>query len=355
MTGLVAEASIPLADPAALADRLCEHLAEHDVVLARDGTGATATFPFGTAWLRTEGGMLHLRAEAADLEGLHDLRVALAAHVGEFAAREKPAILWTGDGSALRTPPDFRMLQVAAVQTMTPHMRRITFTSLDLARFATDAHLHVRLLFPTRDGDPEWPSLGRDGLVRWPERGGLASRRYTIRRHDLRAGTIEIDFVLHADAGPGSGFAARARQGDRIGMLGPGGGSAPLDRDWYLLAGDETALPAIARILETLPTTARGVAVIEVANAAECQTLIHPARVAVRWILRDRATPGAFVDAVCSVPIPRTGETTFAWIGCEFEDFLALRDHMRAQSAPGKAHQLVVAYWRRGHGEDEAA
>lgn len=355
MTGLVAEASIPLADPALLLDRLGEHLAEHGVVLVQDGTGTAAIFPFGTARLRTSDGLLHLRAEAADLQDLHDVRAALAAHVKEFAAPEKPDIVWTGDGAALRTPPDFRLLRVIAVRTVTPYMRRITFAVPEPARFANDANLHVRLLFPARDDALEWPSLGRDGLVRWPDRNRLASRRYTIRRHDLRKGTIEIDFVLHTDAGPGSGFAARARQGDRIGMLGPGGGSAPLDRDWYLLAGDETALPAIARILEMLPAKARGVAVIEVASSLERQTLTHPASVELRWILRDRAAPGAFVDDVRSVPIPRTGGTTFAWVGCEVEDFRILRGHLRAQSTPGKAHQLVVAYWRRGHREDEAA
>lgn len=72
-----------------------------------------------------------------------------------------------------------------------------------------------------------------------------ATRYYTIRRIDAAAGWLEIDFVLHEAPGLAGDFARLARPGDICGMSGPCGlGVKPAGH--YLLAGDETALPAIA-------------------------------------------------------------------------------------------------------------
>ena len=75
--------------------------------------------------------------------------------------------------------------------------------------------------------------------------------------------------MLHGD-GPASTWAAQAKPGQQIVIGGPRGSMIIPDAyDWYFLAGDETALPAIGRRLEELPATARVVAVIEVEDKAE--------------------------------------------------------------------------------------
>lgn len=91
----------------------------------------------------------------------------------------------------------------------------------------------------------------------------LDIRTYTIRRIHAQQGWFEVDFVLHEDAGPGSRWAAQATKGQQIGLSGPGGRTAS-PAGWMLLAGDETALPAIARIGEALPAATTGVVIIEV-------------------------------------------------------------------------------------------
>jgi NADPH-dependent ferric siderophore reductase len=92
--------------------------------------------------------------------------------------------------------------------------------------------------------------------------------------------------VLHGDQGVASVWAEAARPGDVIGMMGPGGGSMPA-MDWCLLAGDETAIPAIARMLEALPETAQGIVLIEVADKGAEQTLPASVGIDIRWLHRD--------------------------------------------------------------------
>jgi NADPH-dependent ferric siderophore reductase len=169
-----------------------------------------------------------------------------------------------------RTPP--RSLQVRRAELVTPHMRRITLAGDDMAGFpvgSDGAHIKVFLPRPGQDR-PVLPTLGPKGPVWPPPEQRPITRTYMVRRFDATAGELDIDFVLHDDAGPASGWAARAKPGDFIGIAGPGGPDrAVMGADWHLLAGDLSALPAIAATLETLPAAARGFAFIEVPDSRD--------------------------------------------------------------------------------------
>ncbi|WP_247886510.1 siderophore-interacting protein, partial [Azospirillum brasilense] len=178
-----------------------------------------------------------------------------------------------------------------------------------------------------------------------------AVRYYTLRRVDADAGELDIDVVLHEDdrhsgEAPGADFARRARPGDLCGMSGPYGlGVSPAS--WYLLAGDETALPAIARILEELPDDARGTALIEVEDATDELPLRSPAGIAVRWLHRHSAPVASpLVEAVRALTLPADSATLFAWVACEFDDLARLREHLRGCGID-RDRMLAVAYWRR--------
>ena len=269
----------------------------------------------------------------------------MAEHIRAFAA-EEARIRWEGDGAAGQPLPYFREMRVVGTTDLTPRMRRIRLAGRDLARFAVGGP-HVRLLFPTRSGrHPSWPVTGEDGRPVWPagaER--LDARAYTIRRIDPDAGLVDIDFVLHhGGSSPGARFAARARPGDVVGMTGPGGGGAPL-ADWVLLAGDETALPAIARILETLPPGCRATVRVEVADRSEEQPLSSAAQTDIQWL--HRGARRGLEDAVRAVEWPVSG-TRFAWVGCEHAAFTRIRRFLREEKQLGRDEHLVVAYWRRG-------
>lgn len=251
MTMLRAQTRIALPDPAAVLRPLCEHLIEHEAEV-REAEGVT-TILFGDskAELRAEPGALSVAIEAPDLARLQGSKFAIASHVVEFAAQgPAPTIRWSGDGAEPMLPPDFRVLTVAGIEQLTPHMRRIRFRGDDLARYDSLEALHVRLFIPPGGlPEPVWPMIGSDGLLQAPPpEQRPAVRKYTIREIDAATGTLAIDFVLHDDAGPGSAFAAGVQIGDRIGMAGPGGrGLKQAER--YLFLADETGLPALARML----------------------------------------------------------------------------------------------------------
>jgi NADPH-dependent ferric siderophore reductase len=140
-------------------------------------------------------------------------------------------------------------------------------------------------------------------------------------------------------------------------MTGPGGGGAA-GADWYLLAGDETALPAIGRMLEGLPASAHAVVRIEIADAGEEQPLVSPASLDIAWLHRGAAEAGTTTlleDAVRAAAFPSDGRRVFAWAGCEHKAFRAIRKFLRAECGLSRDQHLVAAYWRRGFDADMGA
>lgn len=354
--GFAAQARIALSEHAAVIDRLCEHMVEHNAEVESRADGKILRYAGCSARFSDQGGRTLVDVTAPSLESLYFVRMAIASHILEFAGQEAPAIKWVGDGNSLHHPPNFRMLEVRKVQEVTPHMRRITLSGEGVVRFAPLDALHVNVLLQRPEAvEPQWPRVGPDGCILWENpQIRPAARKYTVRSVDIDAGTIDIDFVIHDDAGPGSRFAERAGIGDRVGVIGPGGGGL-IDADWYLFAGDETALPAIARMLEHLPKTARGKAFIEVADASEIQPLTFDAAVDVEWLCRDGAEAGTtdlLINAVSRTAFPEDGSTIYVWAGCEFDAFRAIRSHMRGERGLKKHEHLVVSYWRRGAREE---
>lgn len=354
---LKAQARIELAEPHDMMERLCTHFTEHGRVSRELGQARIET-DFGAAGLTAGNRSLLLEASASDATGLAYVKLALAEHILSFAATEQPRIRWTGDGAAGSSLPYFRQMRIEAVRSLTPHMRRITLRGEELERFAHGG-LHVRLLFPAEGtaGGRWWPVMGEDGRPAWPQ--GVArpqARVYTIRHIDTARGLIDIDMVVHGStSGPGSIFAETAKPGDVIGMTGPGGGTIG-HADRYLLAGDETALPAILRILEELPASAEATAFIEVSDAKEEQAVRTAARLNLTWLHRNGREPGTTTllpDAVRAAGWS-PGEGGFAWIGCEHAAFRALRKYLREERHMPRDNHLVVAYWRRGCEGDRA-
>ncbi|MCV0396667.1 MAG: siderophore-interacting protein [Rhizobiaceae bacterium] len=350
---MTATADVILAEPLGVLRRLCAHFAEHGRVRVDGACGRIET-TFGNASLEACGQCLKLRAEGHDETSLAFVKLSLAEHLLHFAAGDAPRIEWQGDGQAGAPLPYFREMTVASVRDLTPRMRRVTLTGADLARFAVGGH-HVRLLFP-KDDTPAWPVMGPDGRPQWPRGAARPDARvYTIRRIDAAAGEIDIDFVLHEGACPGGDFARWATPGRRVGMTGPGGGETPR-ADWLLLAGDETALPAIARMLEELPPTATAVVRIEVDGAAEEQPLASRASLDLRWLHRNGNAPGTSAllsEVVRAVEIP-TVPSRFVWVGCEHRGFRSIRAWLRKECRLSRDEHLAVAYWRRGREGDEA-
>lgn len=260
-------------------------------------------------------------------------------------------------------------IQVIGVERVTPRTARITFEaeSLDEGVGRTPDQ-QVKLCFP-RPGQAEPVLPGHsDDPMSWyqaylavPEDERPWMRSFTVRRRRPGGRVLEIDFVLHGDRGPASAWAARARPGDRLGMVGPSEfyarpvplAAAVAGVDWVLLAGDETALPAIATLLEALPAGARAVAFVEVADAAERRPLATRADLAVHWLHRDGAAPGGpLTEAVRAADLP--AGAPFVWLAGEASAVRTLRRHLVGERGLAKTSVEFAGYWRHRLTQDDA-
>lgn len=352
MTDLLkAEARVPLADPAAALAELVARFADHAEV-DRTADGAVVTNPrFGALTLAAEPRTLALRCAAPTAAALGFAKMALAEALAALAP-ERPAFAWSGDHAGARDLPFFREMAVADAFPVTPRMRRVVLAG-DAAHFARGG-LHVRVLIPPAGRAPVWPHADANWRMVWPQGADALVRRvYTVRAVDPARGEIALDVALHD--GPGAGWARAATPGDRVGLLGPGGVS-PEPAPWQLYAGDETALPAIARLLETLPAQARAVVRIEVAGAEEEQALASPAALDLRWLHRG-ATPAGTTrlldDALDAVDFPADPASVRVFAGCEQATARRLRALVLRRPGLDKRRCAIAAYWRLGHaGED---
>jgi NADPH-dependent ferric siderophore reductase len=243
-----------------------------------------------------------------------------------------------------------RLLTVARVECTTPDTIRVILTGDDLAGFVTASHDdHVKLLFP-HPGQPApvMPELGPNGAT-FPE--GVARpamRDYTPRRYDEAARELTIDFALH-DGGPATDWARGAAPGAVLGVAGPRG-SFVVSNDfaWYLLVGDETALPAIARRLEELPDTAKAFAIVAVTGVHEERALERPPGAEVVWVHRPSsraADAQPLLEAVRRLRLP-DGEG-YAWIAGESGVARLLREELIARGHPAGLIR-ASGYWRSG-------
>lgn len=207
---------------------------------------------------------------------------------------------------------------------------------------------HVKLLFPEPDGTLRLPEPNGT-MLRWP-RPAPTSREYTVRRYDPGTGELDIDIAPH-DGGLASDWAHAVEPGAVIHVAGPPGGLiVPPAYDRYLLAGDITALPAIARWLEELPRSTQGWAFVEVADATQEIELSAPEGVEVRWLHRGHRPPGtgdALAQAVTSVTVPE-GERLYVWVAGEAGQIKPLRRWVRDDLRLDKADHDITGYWKRG-------
>ncbi|MGP4016267.1 siderophore-interacting protein [Saccharopolyspora sp. 5N708] len=228
-------------------------------------------------------------------------------------------------GTRTAEKPVYRMfpVEVARVQRLGPSFVRITFTAECLRGFGAggvDQRIKVVLAQPGRTlaDFPSGPGWYQEWLA-LPEEIRPVLRTYTVRAYRPEPAELDIDFVLHGGnghggnghsgngngatghAGPAATWAASARPGDEIGVLGPdrpGTGrmwgcewAPPASASHLVLAGDETAVPAVASIVETLPPCARGIVCLEVPEEHDRQDWIVPDGVEVRWFARRATAP----------------------------------------------------------------
>mgnify|MGYP002720597845 CR=1 FL=1 len=241
-----------------------------------------------------------------------------------------------------------RVITVVDVVRLSATMVRVRFTGDTLDDFPTVApEDHVKLFFDTDDsGDVVMPDLAGG---RWTP-GNYTFRDYTVRSFDPAGPFLDIDFVLHGNGVAGQ-WASRAVPGEKLGMLGPRGAFLVRDVcDWYVLAADETALPALARWVEGLREGVPVTAYVEVRDENSEIEIESRADLRVHWLHRGDAPAGTtdlIEQAIRAHPIPSEGDG-FVWVAGEALSIKPLRRYLSRELGLDRDSWDVDGYWRRG-------
>jgi NADPH-dependent ferric siderophore reductase len=251
----------------------------------------------------------------------------------------------------VRSPRDlvFRTAQLTRRDWLTPTYARLRFEGTELLGFGSlGSDDHIRVFFPDPDAAPSGiPAEPRSGI----------SREYTPFSWDAEAGILDLEFVVHGDAGVAGPWAATAEIGSTVGIGGPRGslvlGGAP---DSWFLAGDETALPAIKRYIALMSPDAVGQVVVEVADAAFEQELAAPAGVRVRWVHRGAAPESSILRRVLDslTSEDRPAGDVFAFVAAEQSIVKPGRALVFDRWNLDAAVTIVKGYWKRGEAEYHA-
>jgi NADPH-dependent ferric siderophore reductase len=258
-------------------------------------------------------------------------------------------------GIVVRHELAIRHLSVTAKRKLSPGFVRITVSGDDLTGFVSSGPTdHSKLFFPdSATGVISAPQLV-DGAMQRPQDGTIIVRDYTPR--EFRDGTIpelDFDFYLHGD-GPASAWAAAAEVGDPLVVGGPRGSRMPPSGvARVILAADETALPALAKWIESLPAEVEIVAFATVANESDAAYLepAHVNRARLIWIDKQ---PGALERAIRAYgPI---SDDTFVWVAGEATALIPVRRYLRRELGLSAAQVKVDGYWKLGEpGRDHHA
>lgn len=217
-----------------------------------------------------------------------------------------------------------RDVRVLRTETIGANFQSLTFGGDALSDFVSDSFDdHVKFMFDDGSGE-------------------MVRRDYTPRRFDRAAQELTIEFALHGH-GAASEWARRASPGDAAVVGGPRGSMIiPADYDWHLLAGDASALPAIHRRLEELPSGTRAIVLVHVPDAQDAREMPSAAQCEIQWVHTD----ADWLSALAALKLP-AGEG-FAWCAGEARLMPQARDIVLQRHGVPRESARVAAYWKQG-------
>jgi NADPH-dependent ferric siderophore reductase len=235
---------------------------------------------------------------------------------------------------------------------LSPRLVQVTVAGPDLDGFTIEhPAASVRLLLPS-PGDqdlvvPSWN--GNEFLL--PDGQRPALRTFTPRRLDADALELDLQIVIHGD-GLSSEWAKAAQPGDPAAVSGPGRGYA-IDHDApaFLLAGDETAIPAMSQLLEALPAETPVQVYIEVAHPDGRLALTGRPRASIDWCLLPPGAPSgdALLAAIRQADL---ASGIRVWAAGEAAAVQRIRRHLFEERGLPRPRATIRGYWKQGHGGD---
>ncbi|MDQ2623219.1 MAG: siderophore-interacting protein [Actinomycetota bacterium] len=238
---------------------------------------------------------------------------------------------------------------VATTERITPTLIRITVEGDALDGFPVGEFTdhYVKLQFPPPGAGYRVPFDPAEIRASRPREEWHRQRTYTVRAFDPDTGRLTIDFIVHGDEGLAGPWAATARPGDLLQLVGPGGDYSPDPAaDWHLLAGDESVLPAAAVALERVPDGAVVFAMFEVEDAREEVPLPGPGNLKLTWLHRQgrERSPDPLLDAVRNLELPPGRGQGF--VHGEATMVREIRKHLLTERGMERSDLSATGYWK---------
>jgi len=307
-----------------------------EVPVVETETAFSMTTPNGEIALQVQGDAVGLTLRAANDVRLHALKQVVFARLARL---ERPVVPKWDHVAVGALPPNLSMAQVETVTRISPHFTRVRVQGQGLQRFG-DGGLHFRLILARPGRSPVWPTIATDGRTVWPEGEDTLHRPvYTTRAFDPAGTWLEFDVFLH-QGGRVTDWTYATAPGEPVGLMGPSGSDIP-QAGWVSLFGDETALPAIARILAELDPKTVGHAFLLLSDLSDSQDLRHPPGFALHWLTR--AAGDDLVTALRGLTLPAVDR--FVWFASEASDASAARSYIREERGFGRAETNISGFW----------
>ena len=246
-----------------------------------------------------------------------------------------------------REPPRFRRVRVRAKRLLSARMMRIVLVGDELDGFAIEsAASSVRLLLPDdATGALEMPTwTGNQFELAGGERAPI--RTFTPRAFDADRLELTLDIVLH-ERGAATDWARRAEEGDEVAISGPGRSETldPAARS-FLLAGDESAIPAIGQLLESIDPTCPIDVHIEIASPDARVDLPEHPLATIDW--HDAVVGGSPGDAIIAVITGLDRLPDAVWVAGEAAAVQRLRTHLFDERGRSRTSVTARGYWKLG-------
>lgn len=248
------------------------------------------------------------------------------------------------------------LTEVISKSRLTPHMIRIVLGGDGLAGFEAGefSDHYVKLQIPPPGAGYSAPFDPQKIRDTHPAETIFRTRTYSIRHWDDVNKRLTIDFIYHGDTGVAGPWAAAAEPGDRLQMVGPGGGYLPdPDADWHLMVGDEACIPAISASLVRIPEGIQTICLIEVEDDGEKLDLESTGSLDLVWITRDgrpRTEGDLLLEAVRSLELP--GGRGQAFVHGEAGMVRNVRKHLLVDRGMPKADLSATGYWKHTETEE---
>ena len=328
------------APPEDLLRQAAGYLRAYDLPTDLGETALSATFSEAWVTLELDGAGFSLDIRAGNSAQLHQAREGVLVVLDQISPEACAALEWQGAVARNVRPPNFHLGTVLDVRRVSANFLRVAMRCEAICNLLSGG-MHFSLLLAPGPV-PRWPEVNDKGRTVWPDGADKLHRAaYTFVELNPEEGWFTFDVFEH-EGGQTTGWAKAAKPGDTAGIMGPGGGDFP-KADHMVMGGDETALPAIRRILEHAPTGRRGEGFVETADLADRCDLPLPEGMRLTWLKRGEDEP--LLEHMLAATLPGPGESRFVWLAAEAGIVRAARRHFREEAGLGREEMYLSAYW----------